>query len=43
MTPENKGKIAKGLSLVVIITGILVIIGWILDIGILKSISPVWV
>jgi hypothetical protein len=43
MTPENKGKIAKGLSLVVIITGILVIIGWLFDIGILKSILPAWV
>ena len=43
MTPENKGKIAKGLSLVVIIAGISVIIGWFFDIGILKSISPAWV
>jgi len=43
MTLEKKGKIAKGLSLVVIIAGISVIIGWIFDIGILKSISSAWV
>ena len=43
MTAEKKRKIAKGLSLVVIIAGIMVITGWILDIGILKSISPAWV
>jgi hypothetical protein len=43
MTPENKRKTAKGLSLVVIIASIMVIIGWIFDIGILKSISPAWV
>lgn len=43
MTPEKKRKIAKGLSLVVIIAGVTVIIGWIFDIGILKSISPAWV
>jgi hypothetical protein len=43
MTPEKKGKIAKGLSLVVIIAGFMVIIGWLFDIGILKSIMPGWV
>jgi len=43
MTPEKKRKTAKILSLVVIIAGVMVIIGWIFDIGILKSISPAWV
>jgi hypothetical protein len=43
MTPEKKKKTAKGLSLVLIATGFMVIIGWIFDIGILKSISPAWV
>jgi hypothetical protein len=36
-------KIAKVLSLVVTIAGITVMIGWIFDIGVLKSISPAWV
>jgi hypothetical protein len=43
MTAEEKRKIAKVLSLVVIAAGILVIIGWIFDIGFLKSIWPSWV
>jgi hypothetical protein len=43
MTPEKKRKIAKGLSMVVIIAGLTVITGWIFNIGILKSISPFWV
>lgn len=43
MTPEKKRKIAKILSLVVTIAGVMVIIGWLFDIGILKSISPAWV
>lgn len=43
MTPEKKRNIAKGLSLAVIIAGVLVIIGWIFNIGILKSISPAWI
>jgi hypothetical protein len=43
MTSEEKRKVAKGLSMVVIIAGFTVIIGWIFDIGILKSISPAWV
>jgi hypothetical protein len=43
MNPEKKRKIAKILSLVVMIAGISVIIGWILDISILKSIRPTWV
>lgn len=43
MTPEKKRKIAKVLSLVVTAGGILVIIGWIFDIGVLKSIIPAWV
>jgi hypothetical protein len=41
MSPQRK--IAKALSLVVIIAGIMVIIGWIFDIAILKSIFPHWV
>jgi len=36
-------KIAKILAIVVVIVGILVTIGWVLDIGTLKSISPNWV
>jgi hypothetical protein len=43
MTPKEKKKIAKVLSLVVGITGIMVMSGWIFDISILKSISPAWV
>lgn len=43
MNPEKKRKIAKALSLIVIIAAILVIIGWIFDIDVLKSISPAWV
>ena len=43
MVAEKKRTIAKGLSLVVIIAGITVIIGWIFDIAVLKSISPAWV
>jgi hypothetical protein len=43
MTPEKKRKIAKGLSMVVIIAGLTVITGWVLNIGILKSISPAWI
>ena len=43
MTPEKKRKTAKVLSLIVIIVAIMVIIGWIFDISVLKSISPAWV
>jgi len=43
MTPEKQRKRAKGLSLAVIIAGVGVIIGWVFNIGILKSISPAWV
>jgi hypothetical protein len=43
MTPEKKTKAAKVLSLIVIAAGFIVIIGWIFDISILKSISPAWV
>jgi hypothetical protein len=43
MIPEKKRKTAKVLSLIVIIVAIMVIIGWIFDIGVLKSISPAWV
>ncbi|MGB7581917.1 MAG: hypothetical protein WBL85_05660 [Sedimentisphaerales bacterium] len=43
MTPEKKRKTAKALSLVVTIAGILVMIGWIFNVGLLKSISPAWV
>ena len=39
----NEKKDGQILSLVVIIAGILVIIGWFFDIGVLKSISPAWV
>jgi len=39
----GKKKIAKLLSAAVIIAGIMVMIGWIFDIGFLKSVSPVWV
>jgi len=43
MLPEKKRNIAKILSLVVIIAGVLVMIGWYFDIGFLKSIRPLWV
>jgi hypothetical protein len=43
MIPETKRKIAKILSLIVSLAGIMVIIGWISDISILKSISPAWI
>ena len=43
MIPEKKYKIAKFLSLVVLAAGVLVIIGWVFDIGILKSISLSWI
>lgn len=43
MVPENKKRIAKILSLVVTVSGITVMIGWIFDISVLKSILPAWV
>jgi hypothetical protein len=43
MTLEKKRKAAKVLSLAVTIAGIMVMAGWIFNIGILKSISPAWV
>ena len=43
MTLEEKRKMVRILSLVVIFAGIMVMTGWIFDIGILKSISPAWV
>jgi hypothetical protein len=43
MTPEKKRKIAKVLSLVVIIAGVVVITSWIFNVSILKSLSPNWV
>ena len=43
MVPENKIRIAKVLSLVITVSGITVMIGWIFDIGFFKSISPAWV
>jgi hypothetical protein len=43
MNQEKKRKIVKVLSLIVIIAAISVIIGWIFNIGVLKSISSVWV
>jgi hypothetical protein len=43
MVPEKKRMIAKAVSLAVGLAGVLVMIGWIFDISILKSISPAWV
>jgi hypothetical protein len=43
MTSEKKRKTAKILSGVVGIAGVVVMLGWIFDIGILKSIMPFWV
>jgi hypothetical protein len=40
MLSEKRRAIAKFLSLVVIVAGLLVIVGWIFDIGFLKSIVP---
>ncbi len=36
-------KVSKGLAVFVAFTGALVMIGWIFDISILKSILPVWI
>lgn len=36
-------KVSKGLALFVAITGVIVVLGWIFNIGILKSILPGWV
>jgi hypothetical protein len=38
-----KKNTAKILSLIVIVAGIVVMLGWIFDMGILKSISPAWI
>jgi hypothetical protein len=43
MVPETGRKIAKILSIITAIAGIIVIIGWIFDIRILESISPAWI
>jgi hypothetical protein len=43
MHPEKKRKIAKILSLVVMVAGLCVIAGWILDLDFLKSIRPTWI
>lgn len=43
MTLGKKRKTAKMLAAVVSIAGVMVMLGWIFDIGILKSISPHWV
>jgi len=43
MTTEKKRKTGKILSLIVMVAGVLVLIGWIFDISVLKSISPAWV
>lgn len=43
MVTEKKRKIAKILSAIVVIAGIAVIIGWIFDIGFIKSITPSWI
>jgi hypothetical protein len=43
MCLEKKRKIARILSLVVMVVGLCVVVGWVLDIGFLKSIRPTWV
>jgi hypothetical protein len=43
MTSERKRKIAKGIAVLVGIVGMMVIIGWIFDVGVLKSLSPSWI
>src|SRR3989339_167781 len=43
MATQQKIKITKILSLAVSVAGIVVITGWIFDIGVLKSTSPGWV
>jgi len=43
MTPGTKRNTAKVLALAVSIAGLAVITGWIFEIGLLKSISPLWV
>jgi hypothetical protein len=43
MKTEYKRKAARLLSLAVIIAGVAVMVGWIFDIGVLKSISPAWI
>ncbi len=43
MASENKRNTAKILSGVVSVAGVAVMLGWIFDIGILKSITPSWV
>ncbi|HCE47005.1 MAG TPA: hypothetical protein DET40_25945 [Lentisphaeria bacterium] len=43
MTLENRRKIVKLISLVVGLAGVMVMIGWIFDIEILKSLSPSWI
>jgi len=43
MSTGSKRKTAKALSLIVSAVGIVVIVGWILNIGILKSLSGNWI
>jgi uncharacterized membrane protein len=43
MSRENKAKFAKILSLMVMAAGVCVIVGWIGDIDVLKSLRPTWV
>jgi hypothetical protein len=43
MDSGQRIKIAKVISSVVIISGALVMVGWIFNIGILKNISPTWI
>jgi hypothetical protein len=43
MPSDKKRRVAKVLALTVILSAVLVIIGWIFDIGILKSLSPSWI
>jgi hypothetical protein len=43
MPSEKQRRIAKTLALIVVLASILVVIGWIFDIALLKSLSPFWV
>lgn len=41
-SPERRRTFAKVLSLVVVLGSVAVMLGWIFDIGVLKSVSPSW-
>lgn len=43
ITQPNGVKLAKVFAIIIGVTAILVIIGWVFDIGFLKSVSPSWV